>query len=71
MLKTQASSGEKLLASDEIAGILKISLNTVHNSQWQRKNGCPLIKIGKRTYTVESAFWNWIRQKGMLAGTAN
>ncbi len=61
------TSGEnwRLLTSEEIAAILKISLNTVHNRNWQKKNACPLIKIGKRSYAIESVFWKWVTERGM------
>jgi len=36
--KSYASSADKrLLTTGDIAGILKISLNTVHNKEWQKR----------------------------------
>ncbi len=57
-------AGNRLLTSEEIAALLRISLNTVHNRNWQKRNQCPLIKIGKRTYAVETVFWRWINERG-------
>lgn len=57
----------RLLTSEEIAAILKISLNTVHSREWQRRNRCPLIKIGKRRYAVETSFWRWVKDRGMTS----
>ena len=58
-------TGNRLLTAEEIAAILKISLNTVHNRDWQKRNRCPLVKIGKRTYAVETVFWKWVNDRGM------
>jgi hypothetical protein len=61
-----SGTGNRLLTAEEIAAILKISLNTVHSKDWQNRNRCPLIKIGKRTYVLESAFWKWVSERGMM-----
>lgn len=67
MAKSHALAADKrLLTPEDIAAILKISLNTVHNKAWQRRNGCPLIKIGKRIYSLESVFWKWVNERGMI-----
>lgn len=66
MAASVPGTADQLLTSEEIAGILKISLNTVHNREWQKRNKCPLMKIGRRTYALESAFWQWVRERGMI-----
>jgi hypothetical protein len=66
MIEKALVGNEQLLTAEEIAAILKVSLNTVHNRKWQLSHGCPIIKIGKRTYVVQTAFWKWIREKGMM-----
>ncbi len=55
----------RLVSAEEIATILNISLNTVHNREWQKRNSCPLIKMGKRKYALEATFWKWVNEKGM------
>lgn len=68
MVTTNHEDGStRLLTSEEIAAILKISLNTVHSREWQKRNRCPLIKIGKRRYSVEVAFWRWVKDRGMTS----
>lgn len=71
MATTVPGTADQLLTSDEIAGILKISLNTVHNREWQKRNKCPLMKIGRRTYALESDFWKWVRERGMNGDEQN
>ena len=60
----------RLLTTDEIAGILKVSLNTVQSREWREKNGCPIFRIGKRTYALETTFWRWVNSKGMRTDVA-
>ena len=69
-MKDDPVTKKRLLTVEEIASILKISLNTVHNKTWQKRNGCPLLKIGRRNYAMESAFWKWVNEKGMISGLA-
>ena len=52
---------EALLTVEEIAAILKIKPNTIHNKKWQERTGCPLKRIGKRNYIESSLFWGWLR----------
>ena len=65
MAKETESNGARLLATKEIAEILKVSLNTVQNRKWRKRNGCPLFRIGRRTYALETRFWKWINDRGM------
>jgi len=65
MIEKTSNGNEQLLTAEEIAAILKISLNTVHNHEWQKRNRCPLIKIGKRRYAMESTFWKWVEGRGL------
>ena len=65
--KGTESDDARLLTTEEISGILKVSLNTVQNRVWRKRNGCPLFKIGKRTYVFKAVFWNWVHEKGMIA----
>jgi len=62
---------QRLLTTDEIAERLKVSLNTVQNRRWQKRSGCPLFKVGKRIYTLETTFWKWVADKGMLNERSN
>jgi len=57
----------RLLTTEEISEILKVSLNTVQKRDWRKQNGCPLFRIGKRSYALEAAFWEWVQEKGMAA----
>jgi DNA-binding transcriptional regulator YhcF (GntR family) len=66
MVEKALAGNEQLLTAEEIAAILKVSLNTVHNRKWQLSHGCPIIKIGKRTYAVASIFWEWVKERGMV-----
>ena len=65
MSKGTVDDDARLLTTEEIATILKVSLNTVQNREWRKRNGCPLFRIGKRTYAVEATFWRWINNRGM------
>jgi len=71
VIKRSIGGASQLLTAQEIAGVLKISLNTVHSREWKQRNGCPLIKIGKRTYVLEAAFWQWVDKKGMSVDVEN
>ena len=66
MAKGTESNNAKLLTTEEIAEILKVSLNTVQNRGWQKRSGCPMFKVGKRIYTLEATFWKWVTEKRML-----
>ncbi len=66
MAKGTESDDARLLTTEEISAILKVSLNTVQNRVWRKRNGCPLFKIGKRTYVFKAVFWNWVHEKGMI-----
>ena len=66
MFERTTSNNARLLTPKEMAAILKISTNTVHNREWRRRNGCPIIKIGKRAYAMETFFWKWVHEKGMM-----
>jgi len=48
-----------LLTVEEIAEILKIKPNTIHNKKWQKRTGCPLNRIGKRLYSPHDDFYRW------------
>jgi hypothetical protein len=63
--KGTESDDARLLTTEEIAAILKVSLNTVQNRDWRKRNGCPLFRIGKRTYVLEARFWKWVNDRGM------
>ena len=70
--KGTESDNDRLLATKEIATILKVTLNTVKNRKWRKRNGCPLFRIGRRTYALETRFWKWVNEKGMINnGNAN
>jgi len=71
MAKGTERNEAKLLTTEEIAAILKVSLNTVQNREWRERNGCPLFRIGKRTYALEATFWRWINDKGMRIDVEN
>ncbi len=71
VITNNADGSTRLLTSEEIAAILKISLNTVHSREWQKRNRCPLIKIGKRRYSVEAVFWKWVNERGMTNVSAH
>lgn len=66
MAKGTESDDARLLTTEEIAAILKVSLNTVQNRGWRKRNGCPLFRIGKRTYALKAIFWRWIGERGMI-----
>lgn len=53
---------EKILTVEEIAELLRIAPNTIHSRRWQTGSGCPLIKQGKRLYSIHSDFWKWFRR---------
>ena len=67
MAKETEKNKARLLTTEEIAEILKVSLNTVQTRNWRKRNGCPLFRIGKRTYAVETTFWKWVYEKGMTS----
>lgn len=71
MINRTTYGNEKLLTTEEIAVRLKVSLNTVHNRRWQEKSGCPLFKVGRRVYALETTFWKWVVEKGMLNERSN
>ena len=66
MNKGMEGENDRLLATKEIAAILKVTLNTVQNRGWRKRNGCPLFRIGRRTYALETRFWKWVNEKGMI-----
>lgn len=66
MINRTTYANERLLTTEEMAAILKIAVNTVHSRVWQKRNGCPLIKIGKRSYAVETTFWKWVGERGLI-----
>lgn len=66
MVPGDPGKGNQLLTAEDIAAILKISLNTVHNREWQKRSRCPLMKIGRRTYVLQASFWNWVQERGMV-----
>ena len=65
MAKGTENDDARLLTTEEVASILKVSLNTVQNREWRKRNGCPLFRIGKRTYVLEAKFWKWVNDRGM------
>ena len=65
MVRGTESDDARLLTTEEISAILKVSLNTVQNREWRNRNGCPLFRIGKRTYALETTFWRWVNNRGM------
>ena len=67
MVKGTEKNKARLLTTEEISEILKVSLNTVQKRDWRKQNGCPLFRIGKRSYALEAAFWEWVQEKGMAA----
>ena len=67
MAKGTRNKEARLLTTEEISEILKVSLNTVQTRDWRKQNGCPLFRIGKRSYALETAFWEWVQEKGMAA----
>ena len=67
MAKRTENNIARLLTTEEISEILKVSLNTVQKRDWRKQNGCPLFRIGKRTYALETTFWEWVHEKGMPA----
>ena len=69
-MRTNIVENKRLLTAEEIAHILKVALNTVHNRDWQKRTGCPMIKIGKRIYALEATFWKWVHERGMLYAEA-
>ncbi len=50
-----------VLTVEDVAGILQIKANTIHNKKWQERTGCPLKKIGKRLYAISDEFWGWFK----------
>ena len=52
---------QDLLTVKDIADLLGIQQNTIHNRKWQERTGCPLKKIGKRVYSIEDEFWGWFK----------
>lgn len=52
-----------LLTVEQIAEILRIKPNTIHNKKWQQRTGCPLNRIGKRLYSPQDEFLKWTHRK--------
>ncbi len=71
MDKRAENNEERLLTTEEISAVLNVSLNTVRKREWRKRNGCPLFRIGKRTYAVEATFWRWVNDRGMQANVEN
>ncbi|MEW6008172.1 MAG: hypothetical protein AB1629_00870 [Candidatus Omnitrophota bacterium] len=57
-----------VLMVKDIAQILGIEENTIHSRRWQEKSGCPLIKIGKRLYSVNNEFRRWFESRRIKGG---
>lgn len=57
-----------VLMVEDIAEILGIDRNTIHSRRWQQKSGCPLIKIGKRLYSVNNEFRRWLESRRIRGG---
>jgi len=55
---------DTLLTVEEMSNILHISKNTIQSRRWKDKSGCPLIKKGKRIYSISSRFWDWFKEGG-------
>jgi len=55
---------DTLLTVEEMSNILHISKNTIQSRRWKDKSGCPLIKKGKRIYSINSRFWDWFKEGG-------
>lgn len=53
--------GSEVLMVEDVARILNIAKNTIHNRRWQEKSGCPLFKRGKRRYALAPEFWKWFK----------
>lgn len=56
----------KTLTVEEMAAILLIKPNTIHNKKWQTRTGCPLKKIGRRLFAVETEFNDWVTDQHKL-----
>lgn len=52
----------RILTVEEVAEILKIKRNTVHNKKWQERTGCSFDKVGKRNYIEEDKFWKLFKK---------
>ena len=71
MEKGTVNDDARLLTTEEISAVLNVSVNTVRKREWRKRNGCPLFRIGKRTYAVEATFWRWVNDRGMQANVEN
>lgn len=55
---------EKTLIVEEIAEILRISPATMRSKEWQTRTKCPLRKVGKRLYALETDIRDWFKNRG-------
>lgn len=53
---------EDILTVEQIADILRLSVNTIQRKSWRDKTGCPLRKIGRRLYALADEFYKWLKE---------
>jgi hypothetical protein len=53
----------RTLTVEEMARILHIRPTTMHSKRWQKRTGCPLIKVSKRLISEEDMFNRWLKDK--------
>lgn len=50
----------KTLTIEQMSDILMVKPNTMRSKKWQMKTGVPLKKVGKRCFSLESEFNDWL-----------
>lgn len=56
----------KTLTVEEMAVILCIKPNTMHSRTWQLRTKCPLKKIGRRLFSLQTEFNDWVADSHKL-----
>lgn len=54
------------LTSEEIAGILCISINTLHSRRWRKASCIPVYKQGRYLFAKKNQFWKWYNDRKVI-----
>ena len=63
MESSKSNVGDVLLSLNEVAEILGLARNTLHNKKTRDRLGLPFIKIGKYLGMWKSALMKWIQSR--------
>jgi hypothetical protein len=54
---------QDIVTTEEIAGLLRIRVQTLYDNRWRAQSGCPLFRQGRRLFSYRREFEKWFMSR--------